>query len=177
MLGPERNIRLWRPSCEELQELKGLSRERSSLLNDRKMETNRQGTIGWSVHINARALKRHKFGLKLLNTQIAVVKKDMRLLIIKNEVLKRKLDYLISISGISVKSVATVIRKTLDFEFIVNAKQLASYAGYDVVFRELGNFKGKTRISKKENSYIRAVLDMLSMTCFCCGLILRQFYN
>jgi len=35
MLGLERNIRLWHRPSKELQELKGLSRERSSLLKDR----------------------------------------------------------------------------------------------------------------------------------------------
>jgi len=87
MLGLERNIRLWHPPSEELQELKGLSRERSSLLNDRTMETNRQGAIASSVHSNASALKRHKVRLKLLNTQIAADEEDMQLLIEENEVL------------------------------------------------------------------------------------------
>ncbi|MBO0594001.1 IS110 family transposase [Cellulophaga sp. E16_2] len=177
MLGLERNIRLWHPPSEELQELKGLSRERSSLLNDRTMETNRQGAIASSVHNNARALKRHKIRLKLLNTQIAAVEEDMQLLISKNEVLKRKLDYLTSIPGISFISAATVIGETIGFESIVNGKQLASYAGYDVVLRESGNFKGKTRISKKGNSHIRAVLHMPSMTCVRCNPTLKQFYN
>ena len=177
MLGLERNIRLWHPPSEELQELKGLSRERSSLLNDRTMETNRQGAIASSVHNNARALKRHKIRLKLLNTQIAAVEEDMQLLISKNEVLKRKLDYLTSIPGISFISAATVTGETLGFESIVNGKQLASYAGYDVVLRESGNFKGKTRISKKGNSHIRAVLHMPSMTCVRCNPTLKQFYN
>ena len=177
MLGLERNIRLWHPPSEELQELKGLSRERSSLLNDRTMETNRQGAIASSVHNNARALKRHKIRLKLLNTQIAAVEEDMQLLISKNEVLKRKLDYLTSIPSISFISAATVTGETLGFESIVNAKQLASYAGYDVVLRESGNFKGKTRISKKGNSHIRAVLHMPSMTCVRCNPTLKLFYN
>lgn len=141
------------------------------------METNRQGAIASSVHNNARALKRHKIRLKLLNTQIAAVEEDMQLLISKNEVLKRKLDYLTSIPGISFISAATVIGETLGFESIVNAKQLVSYAGYDVVLRESGNFKGKTRISKKGNSHIRAVLHMPSMTCVRCNPTLKQFYN
>tara|TARA_R110001606_G_scaffold390303_1_gene557143 strand:+ start:4541 stop:5185 length:645 start_codon:yes stop_codon:yes gene_type:complete len=174
MPGLERNIRLWHPPSEELQELKGLSRERSSLLNDRTLETNLQGAIASSFHNNARALKRHKIRLKLLNTQIAAVEEDMQLLISKNEVLKRKLDYLISIPGISFISAATVIGETLGFESIVNAKQLASYASYDVVLRESGNFKGKTRISKKGNSHIRAVLHMPSMTCVRCNPTLNS---
>ncbi|MDF4223567.1 IS110 family transposase, partial [Maribacter sp. M208] len=67
--------------------------------------------------------------------------------------------------------------ETLGFESIVNAKQLASYAGYDVVLRESGNYKGKTRISKKGNSHIRAVLHMPSMTCVRCNPTLKQYYN
>ncbi|MFV1451231.1 IS110 family transposase [Maribacter sp. HS] len=177
MLGLERNIRLWHPPSEELQELKGLSRERSSLLNDRTVEINRQGAIASSVHSNVRALKRHKIRLKLLNTQIEAVEEEMRSLIADNEELKRKLEYLTSIPGVSFISAATVIGETLGFESIVNAKQLASYAGYDVVLRESGNYKGKTRISKKGNSHIRAVLHMPSMTCVRCNPTLKQFYN
>jgi len=177
MLGLERSIRLWHPPSEELQELKGLSRERSSLLNDRTMENNRQGAITSSVYSNAKALKRHKIRLKLLNTQIEAVEQEMRLLISKNEVLERRLEFLISIPGISFISAATVVGETLGFESIVNAKQLASYAGYDVVLRESGNFKGKTRISKKGNSHIRAALHMPSMTCVRCNPTLKKFYN
>ena len=177
MLGLERNIRPWHPPSEKLQELKGLSRERSSLLNDRTVEINRQGAIASSVHSNVRALKRHKIRLKLLNTQIEAVEEEMRSLIADNEELKRKHEYLTSIPGVSFVSAATVIGETLGFESIVNAKQLASYAGYDVVLRESGNYKGKTRISKKGNSHIRAVLHMPSMTCVRCNPTLKQFYN
>jgi transposase len=35
LLGLERSVRLWQPPSEELQQLKGLSRERSSLLKDK----------------------------------------------------------------------------------------------------------------------------------------------
>lgn len=156
MLGLERTIRLWQPPSEELQELKGLSRERSSLLKDRNTKTNRQGAIYSSVHRNAKALKRHKSRLKLLENQIAILEEEMQELVSKNEDLERKIGFMMSIPGISFKSAATIIVETLGFESIVNEKQLASYAGYDIVLRESGNFKGKTRISKRENSHIRA---------------------
>ncbi|MBO0589957.1 IS110 family transposase [Cellulophaga sp. E16_2] len=74
-------------------------------------------------------------------------------------------------------SAATVVGETLGFESIVNAKQLTSYAGYDVVLRESGSFNGKTRISEKGNSHIRAVLHMPSMTCVRCNPTLKLFYN
>lgn len=177
MLGLERSIRLWQPPSEELQRLKALSRERSSLLKDRTIENNRQGAIASSVYSNAKALKRHKNRLKLINGQIESIEEEMHDLISKNKVLQNKIGFMMSIPGISFISAATVIGETLGFESIVNAKQLTSYAGYDVVLRESGNFKGKTRISKKGNSHIRAVLHMPSMTCVRCNPTLKQFYN
>mgnify|MGYP003666870239 CR=1 FL=1 len=132
MLGLERSIRLWQPPSEELQQLKGLSRERSSLLKDKVTENNRQGAISSSVYSNTKALKRHKNRLKLLNAQISIIEEEMQELISENEELKRKIDFLTSIPGISFKSAATVVGETLGFESIVNAKQLASYAGYCV---------------------------------------------
>jgi len=177
MLGLERSIRLWQPPSEELQQLKGLSRERSSLLKNKVTENNRQGAISSSVYSNTKALKRHKNRLKLLNTQIAIIEEEMQELISKNEELERKIGFMMSIPGISFISAATVIGETLGFASIVNAKQLASYAGYDIVLRESGNFKGKTRISKRGNSHIRAALHMPSMTCVRCNPTLKQFYN
>jgi len=101
----------------------------------------------------------------------------MRCLTSKDQALNRKLGFLESIPGISFISAATVVGETLGFESITNGKQLASYAGYDVVLRESGNFKGKTRISKKGNSHIRAALHMPSMTCVRCNPTLKVFYN
>lgn len=177
MLGLERTIRLWKPPSEELQQLKGLSRERSSLLKDKVTENNRQGAINSSVYSNTKALKRHKNRLKLLNSQIEMIEAEMRELISKNESLEKKIGFMMSIPGISFISASTVVGETLGFESIVNAKQLASYAGYDIVLRESGNFKGKTRISKRGNSHIRAALHMPSMTCVRCNPTLKQFYN
>lgn len=177
MLGLERSIRFWHPPSLALQQLKALSRERSSLLKDRTVETNRQGAISSSVDENAKASKRHKARLKLLNFQIVSIEEEMRSLISKNQTLKRKLGFLESIPGISFISAAIVVGETLGFESITNGKQLTSYSGYDVVLRESGNFKGKTRISKKGNSHIRAALHMPSMTCVRCNPTLKTFYN
>lgn len=177
MLGLERDLRAWQPPSPELRQLRALGRERSSLLKDRTVETNRQGAIASGVHRDARALKRHGDRLELLNAQIAAIEVEMRELVSKNGALKRKLGFLESIPGVSFISAATVVGETLGFESIMNAKQLSSYAGYDVVLRESGNFKGKTRISKKGNSHIRAVLHMPSMACVRCNPTLKRFYD
>jgi len=81
MLGLERALRLWHPPSLSLQQLRALSRERSSLLKDKTVETNRQGAILSSVNNNTRSTKRHRARLKLLNLQIASIEQEMRALI------------------------------------------------------------------------------------------------
>jgi len=154
-----------------------LSRERSSLLKDRTIETNRQNAIDSGVYKDKRATKRHNQRMKLLAIQIEAIEKEMHELVTTHESLNKKVGFMTSIPGISFISAVTVAGETLGFTSITNGKQLSSYAGYDVVLRESGNFKGKTRISKKGNSHIRAVLHMPSMTCVRCNPTLKQFYN
>lgn len=177
MLGLERSLRPWRPPSKELQELRALSRERSSLLKDRNVENNRQGAIESSCYSSSKASKRHLSRLHLIDAQIEAIEVEMQALVSKTTALKRRIQYLESIPGISFISAATVIGETLGFESITSAKQLTSFAGYDVVLRESGRFKGKTKISKKGNSHIRAVLHMPSMTCVRCNPTLKQFYQ
>lgn len=177
MLGLERRLRLWEPPSVDLLELKSLSRERSSLLKDKTVENNRQSAIASGVYKDKRALKRHHQRMALLTKQIAAIESEMEELVSKNEELYKKLGFMTSIPGISFISAATVAGETLGFASIANGKQLSSYAGYDVILRESGNFKGKTRISKKGNSHIRAILHMPSMTCVRCNPTLKQFYS
>ena len=177
MLGLERTLRLWQPPSPDLLELKALSRERSALLKDKTVETNRQGAIESGVYKNRSAAKRHIQRLRLLEFQINDIEDQMHELVAAHPALKKKIDFMRSIPGISFISAATVAGETLGFESIANGKQLSSYAGYDVVLRESGNFKGKTRISKKGNSHIRGALHMPSMTCVRCNPSLKTFYQ
>ncbi|MBD99111.1 MAG: hypothetical protein CMO34_04640 [Verrucomicrobia bacterium] len=102
--------------------------------------------------------------IKEIDKQIATVKVEIENLINKDEHLKSKVDKLLSIKGVGVLTVATIIAETLGFQFVKNVKQLASYAGYDVVQRESGtSIKGKTKISKKGNRYIRNALYFPAM--------------
>lgn len=177
MLGLERELRLWEPPCKELQQLKSLGRERSTLLKDRTTEINRQAAIESSSYSNPRATKRHKRRLQLIGQQIASIEQEMRDLVSEVPTLGKRIGHLESIPGVSFISAASVVGETLGFESMSNAKQLASYAGYDVVLRESGSFKGKTKISKKGNSHIRAMLHMPSMACVRCNPTLGEFYG
>lgn len=65
------------------------------------------------------------------------------------------------IKGVGILTIATIIAENQGFENFTNVKQLVSYTGLDVVKRESGtSIKGKTKISKKGNKYIRRALYM-----------------
>lgn len=72
--------------------------------------------------------------MKLFNTQLELIEEEMQELTSTNEVLERKIGFMMSNPNISFISAATVVGETLGFESIVNAKQLASYAGYKMLY-------------------------------------------
>ena len=102
--------------------------------------------------------------IKEIEKQIIKLKIGIEKLIEKDSDLSAKVENMLTIKGVGILTIATVIAETLGFQFVKNNKQLASYAGYDVVQRESGtSVKGKTRISRKGNSYIRNALYFPSM--------------
>ncbi|PHR24534.1 MAG: hypothetical protein COA38_16395 [Fluviicola sp.] len=177
MLGCERRLLPWSPPSPLMQTLKALSRERSALIKDKCIEKNRQGAIDSSIYSNKKEIKRFNQRLKLLNAQIEEIELEMREVAATDLELTKKLGFIESIPGVSFISAITVIAETSGFALINSGKQLTSYAGYDVVMKESGTYRGKTRISKKGNRHIRAVLHMPSMTCVRVNPTLGPFYQ
>jgi transposase len=177
MLGCERKIKPWSPPPKTLEELKFLSRERTSLIKERSLEKNRFHAMNAASFQHKEAIKRFKKRVQLLNFQIAEIEAQMQDMVDKDPELSTKLAYLESIPGLSFITVSTVVAETSGFTLFTSAKQLVSYSGYDVVLRESGKFRGKTRISKKGNKHIRAALHMPSMTAVRLYPTLKPFYQ
>jgi transposase len=177
MLGCERELNTWEPPSPLMQSLKSLSRERSTLIKERSIETNRHKAIESSNYQDKRATKRFNQRMKLLKSQLEEIETEMLELTNANVELSRKLAYPMSAPGISFITAITVVAETSGFALINSGKQLTSYAGYDVVLRDSGTFKGKTRISKKGNKHIRAVLHMPSMAAIRFNPTMKVFYQ
>ena len=68
--------------------------------------------------------------------------------------------------------------ETLGFVLIKNQRQLVSYCGFDVIKRESGtSIKGRTKISKKGNSRLRATMYMPSMTAIRYNPKMKEIYE
>src|SRR5690606_16125345 len=85
-----------------------------------------------------------------------------------NPEVQQKVMNICKIKGIANLSLATVLAETNGFELFENAKQLVSYAGFDVVENQSGSRVGRTKISKKGNSRIRRILFMPAFTVVSC---------
>jgi len=177
MLGCERKLTSWSAPDKTLRQLKALSRERSCLLKEKNVEKNRLHAVETAAYSNKKEVKRYAKRLKLLEDQLAEIEQEMKELVAGDVTLAQKMEYLESIPGVSFLSAATVVGETYGFNEITSAKQLTSYAGYDVVLKESGNFRGSTKISKKGNKHIRSMLHMPSMTAVRVNLTLKQFYQ
>lgn len=99
--------------------------------------------------------------------------------LVKSDVdLYNKIKKLETIKGVGFMTIVIVIAETQGFELITSRKQLASYAGLDVIERQSGtSVSGKTRISKKGNSRIREALYFPAMVASRYNIPLKEYYG
>tara|TARA_R110001583_G_C5596267_1_gene404163 strand:+ start:260 stop:1312 length:1053 start_codon:yes stop_codon:yes gene_type:complete len=177
-MGAERKLKQWNPGSKIYQTLKQLTRERETIQKDSTRIKNMLHAEQYSAFSESDVVTRLEDRLTLLNTQLKAVNKDIISTIKKDAEVNRKVKQIEeSTPGIAITTIAVVIAETFGFAAFNNMKQLTSFAGYDVVHKESGNFKGKTRISKKGNSHIRRALYMPSLCAIQHNETLNTFYE
>jgi hypothetical protein len=107
--------------------------------------------------------------IDLTGNQIEEIKAKIQEIIQSDEKMNERFDKILQIKGLGFLTLATVVAETNGFELFQNERQLASYAGYDIVENQSGKRVGRTRISKKGNSHIRRILHMSSLSVVRCG--------
>ena len=102
-----------------------------------------------------RTLERLAARQQLLAQQIQAVDQDLADLLKAEPELARQLT---SVPGIGRTTALVVVAETNGFILVENERQLASYAGLDVVQRQSGLSAGATRISRRGNVRLRTAL-------------------
>lgn len=158
-MGLEKLLDAWHPPVPVYAELKQLTRERTQLISERTQCKNQLHAEESGAWPNPSSIKRVKLRIKLLDKQLGEIEKEIQSRVESNAFLKKKIEYVCSIKGIGLISAITVIAETNGFNLIRNKKQLVSYAGLDIVEKQSGtSVHGKSRISRKGNSYIRVAM-------------------
>lgn len=162
--GLERNLEPWQPPRQIFRTIKQLTRERDQIVSERTVIKNQLHAENSEAFPNSNSLKRLNNRIQLLNQQEKEIKKEISELIKKEEKLKNQIDILTTIPGVGELTASIVLAETNGFEMIRNKRQLTSYSGLDVKEKQSGiSVKGKPRISKKGNRYIRKALHLPSL--------------
>jgi len=157
-LGLERNLKKWTAPDKYFYQLRILTRE--SLIKERTQLLNQKHASESGYSQNEKTSQRLKKRIELLNEYVTEVELDIKKVITQNKELNAKVNQLLTIPGVGIITVATILAETYGFNLIQNVRQLTSYAGYDVVLKDSGQFKSKGKISKKGNSHIRKIMHL-----------------
>jgi len=164
-MGLERDLEEWNPLSNNMLLLKQLTRSRSSLLDQKTAASNRLHALKHSYQPHKNVVKRIKSLMKFLTKQIKEVEQQIKEQIQSDESLRERVENVCTVSGLGITTVAIIVSETGGFKLFTSRSQLISFAGYDVVENESGtSIKGKTRISKKGNKYIRKAMHYPALT-------------
>lgn len=157
-LGLERVLPAWQPPTTALRQLRALARERQSVTQQGARLKIRRHAYQHSYQPDSRTLERLAVQQQLLLTQLQAIDQDLADLLPAEPELARKLAHLTSVPGIGLTTAITVVAETTGFALVENERQLASYAGLDVVQRQSGLSAGAARISRRGNARLRTAL-------------------
>jgi transposase len=164
-MGLERTLEEWVKPSESMRGLRTLSRERDSLLEEKTAFLNQKHALEHSHNTSKSSLKRIDKMLDFIGKQINEIEAEIKGLIKNDPIIKEEVERLTSIPGVGLTTAVTVLAETDGFSMIRNAKQLVSYAGFDVAQKQSGSsVNGKTQISKKGNSHLRKSMYFPAIT-------------
>lgn len=176
-MGAERSLRTWNPPVEFYATLRSLTRYYQHLQELKTVENNRLHAMSVAKHKTPVVIKETKKLIKNLDNKINQARIQICQYLKKDEDVARKVKQICAIKGVAELTVAVIIAETYGFELIQNAKQLSSYAGYDVVENQSGKRQGKTKISKKGNSRIRRALYLPAFIAKIHEPVFNNFFN
>lgn len=159
-MGLEQLLSTWQPCCPGMYELKTLTRHHERLQQMR-------AELGNQLHAHRRMASPSKAVVNQLTSLIKTLDKQMLKLVAaikscldKDPEIKAKINLIVEIKGFGLLSACVLVAEANGFELFKSARQLTSYAGYDVVENQSGKHVGKTKISKQGNGHIRRILFM-----------------
>lgn len=173
----ERKHHRWQAPSPVYLELRNLTRYYVQLQEQKTSFGNMEHSKEHSAEALVIVLKMNKQMITHLEKQLLKLRAEIERVCKSDTELWTRVEKLLTIKGVGLITIATILAETFGFAQTINAKQLASYAGYDVVQRESGtSIKGKTRISKKGNRYIRNALYFPAMVACRYNPLLKENY-
>ena len=155
-MGCERKFKSWHPITPHIMAIRSALRHRKSLVESKVSLNNQLHALNHSVYKRTDIKRSINRIIKQLDKEIKGMEDSINELYQADTELYARLEPIIeSVKGISTIIALTIIAETNGFAQIKSAKQLASYAGYDIIENQSGGSTKPTRISKRGNARIR----------------------
>ena len=163
--GLVKKLEAWKKPEPILRTFRQLLRERAQLQSMLIEVKSMQHAHTTSVVYSEKSTQRYKKQIAFYKSQIKEVENQIQELLDANPTLKAKIEKVCSINGVGELTALTIVAETDGFNLIRNKRQLVSYSGLDVVDKSSGtSVRGKSRISKRGNRWIRRALYFPALT-------------
>lgn len=168
---------LWTPPSKEFRVIRDLSREHTNLKKEITAAKSQLHAMNHAHKTYKKVITLKKQMISFYEKQLDVIEKELKEQIKTDEQLYKKIQNIETVKGLGFITIIKVISEVNGFLLFTNIRQLVSYAGLDIVDKESGKYKGKTRISKKGNARIRSALYMPAVAAATHNINLRDFYE
>lgn len=163
-MGTERRLRSWQPLSPQLYPLRTALRQRKALIKQRTQLSNQLHAADYSISNSKVVVASMRRLRKAVDQEITRLEDHIHALYQTDTGLVQRLQPIVdSVKGLGLFTALTVVAETNAFAQFTSRKQLAKYAGYDIIENSSGNCTRKTRISKRGNVHIRAEMYMAAL--------------
>ena len=153
-----RKLTPWQPPKPIFRELRQMTRFVEEIQKVRTMLSNHLEALTHGAEPVNSVVKHYKKLIADIDKQLQANLKNIKDKIATDKELEEKVERICTIKGIGYLTVVAIIAETNGFNLITSRKQLASFAGLDVIASQSGNDDPKHVISKKGNTHIRRAL-------------------
>jgi transposase len=161
LFGLEKQLTIWEKPKQIYRNLRQVTRERGQLIEERTALKNQLHAELSEAFPSPQSIDRMNVRIQLLNSQEKEIQQEIADFIKQDKEVSEKIKLIGSVPGVGLLTAAIILSETNGFELITNKRQLASYAGLDVQEKQSGtSVKGKPRISKKGNRYLRKAMHL-----------------
>jgi transposase len=176
--GCVKHVDEWQQPHPVFASLKQLTREKQQLQQELTIIKNQLHAEQMKAITATASIKRMKARSRLIEKQIVEIEKEITGLVSQDAVIKERIDKACTIPGVGLQTVVTVAAETNGFNLVRNRKQLASYAGFDIIQKESGtSVRGRVHISKQGNPYLRRCLYFPSLSAVRHNKSMQNLYN
>jgi transposase len=163
--GLERKLDKWKRPNPIFKKLRQLTRERGQVIEARTVAKNQLHAEQSEAEPIDSSLARIKKQIAFLSKQKKEIEAEIKALSMQDEKVQESIKVICSLTGVGLVTTASVLGETNGFDLIRNKRQLTSYAGLDVKEKQSGtSVKGKPKISKKGNKYLRKTMHLPALT-------------